>query len=382
DYLDKGLFDMAEKEFDVVRSLEAEDTSVLRDNEWNKKIGVFQEKIKLEPYNARANYLLGKIYYQLGMYGLAMVNFQKSIQVSPRYKGNDYNIGIAYNNLGASCIQKGKFDKAISNYKKAIRINPVLYPSHYGLGIAYWRKGNYEEAIRSCRYILKNKPDYLLAQYIIGVCYEQKRDYSEAIEEYKEVLKKVSSSKTFSILQCVSLNLARCYINMGMKDKASEQLNNFQIGFSYLDERHNPNGLLQFFSFADSFTIDGKEYHGKEEIKRALKDKFIEFVTTEEIKNKDDLYQKAQKLFDSGNIYLVFDLNDEALELLQKSKKFGGDSKTIFSIGIAYLQKGLLEKAVDEFYKAIRVDSSYRNYFDGIYNQLFFDEESFSSEVR
>lgn len=378
EYLDKGLFDLAEKEFDKVRSLESAYPKNLKDTKSNTLIAAYQDRIKADPCDARANYLLGEVYYGFKLYDLSIASFQKSIDVSPQYKGNDYNIAVAYNNLGASYLQKGMFKEAIVGYKKATSINPKLYIPYYGLAVAYWRKGDYKEAINSCQQVLQNKPDFVAAQYIIGACYERMNDYPLAAEEYKKTLKSNSSSNDSSISGSAHLKLAKCYINMKMKDKALEELNIFQNSFPYLDERRN--GFLQLFFLAEpvSVQINGKTFRGKEEIKKAYKDKFTELLIIKEIRNKDDRREKANELFDAGNIYLAFGLNDEAIKLLQESIYFGHYrvSNAHFSIGVAYLQKGLLDEAINAFNRAIRIGYwTSDNFFDEIYNHLFLSEE-------
>ncbi len=369
DYFDKDLFDMAEKEFDKVRRIEAGSTSILKNNGWNKQIEVFRDILKKDPYNARVNYLLGEVYYKIGLYDLSIVSFQKSIKVSSKYNGSDYNVVSAYNNLAASYLQEGRFNEAISNYKKAIQINPKSYTLHYGLGIAYWRKNLYNEAIKSCQQVLQIKPDFIAARYIIGVSYEQMKDYSCAVNEYKKIYEADGL-----ISQCVFLSLARCYLNIGMKDKALKELDNFKKYTSNLDEIHT--GFLWIFAHAQpvSAQIDGRAYTGEEEVKKAYKTKFPQILKTAEIRNESDRYEHAQELFNAGNLYLVFGLNDEAMELLKRSRYFGYNyaSKIYFSIGTAYLQKGLLLKAVNEFYKAIRMD--YVNFFDEMYGYLLIEE--------
>lgn len=380
EYLDKGLFDLAEKEFDKVRSLESAYPKNLKDTKSNTLIAAYQDRIKADPCDARANYLLGEVYYGFKLYDLSIASFQKSIDVSPQYKGNDYNIAVAYNNLGASYLQKGMFKEAIVGYEKATSINPKLHSPYYGLAVAYWRKGDYREAINSCQQVLQNKPDFVAAQYIIGTCYERMNDYPRAAEEYKKTFKSNSSSNEPSISGSAHLRLAKCYINMKMKDKALEELNIFQNCFPYLDERRNPHGLLGLFSFMDYITvqIDGKTYRGKEEIQKVYKDKFPDFFKITEIKNEDDRRAKAEELFDAGNMYLAFGLNDEAIRLLQESIHFGHYrvSKAHFSIGVAYLQKGLLNEAINAFYRAIRIGYwTSDNFFDEIYKHLFLSEE-------
>jgi len=53
-----------------------------------------------------------------GQYDQAIANFDKAIEINPRY-------AEAYNNRGIAYTKKGQYDKAISDYNKAIELDPT-----------------------------------------------------------------------------------------------------------------------------------------------------------------------------------------------------------------------------------------------------------------
>ena len=53
----------------------------------------------------------------------------------------------AYNNRGVAYAAKGQYDQAISDYNKALEMNPRFAKAYYNRGLAYWRKGQPDQAI-------------------------------------------------------------------------------------------------------------------------------------------------------------------------------------------------------------------------------------------
>jgi tetratricopeptide (TPR) repeat protein len=74
-----------------------------------------------------------------GQYDRAITNFNKAIELNPRYADAYYNRGVAYG-------EKGDWDKAIPDYSKAIEINPKDAEAYDNRGLAYYRKGDYDKA--------------------------------------------------------------------------------------------------------------------------------------------------------------------------------------------------------------------------------------------
>ena len=54
---------------------------------------------------------------------------------------------MAYYDRGLAWYEKGKHDRAISDYDKAIELNPRYAKAYYNRGLAWFRKGSYD---RSC----------------------------------------------------------------------------------------------------------------------------------------------------------------------------------------------------------------------------------------
>jgi len=94
-----------------------------------------------------------------------------------------------YYNRGIDRFERGDFDKAIADYNKAIEINPRFAMAYYNLGIAYRRKGHYDQAISDFTKAIEINPKLAMAHYNRGFAYAQgKGQYDQAISDYNKAL--------------------------------------------------------------------------------------------------------------------------------------------------------------------------------------------------
>jgi len=93
---------------------------------------------------------------------------------------------IPHINLGGALLQKGLVDEAISQYQKALEINPRFAEARFDLGDAFLQKGMVDAAISQYRKAVEIKPDYAQAQYSLGCALFQKGEVEEAIARYEK----------------------------------------------------------------------------------------------------------------------------------------------------------------------------------------------------
>jgi len=124
---------------------------------------------------------VGTVYTDKGMYGEAIVEFKKAIEINPNHPEAHYNLGTTYG-------EKGILNEAIVEFKKAIEINPNHPDAHNNLGTAYYHKGMYDEAIVEYRKAIEINPNHPGAHYNLGTAYRKKGMYDEAIDKFKKAL--------------------------------------------------------------------------------------------------------------------------------------------------------------------------------------------------
>ncbi len=82
----------------------------------------------------------GNDYAKKGQYDEAILNYNKALEINPRY-------ALAYYNRGNAYDEKGQYDQAISDFTKALEINPRFGEAYIRRGGAYGKKGQYDQAI-------------------------------------------------------------------------------------------------------------------------------------------------------------------------------------------------------------------------------------------
>jgi tetratricopeptide (TPR) repeat protein len=78
----------------------------------------------------------GIIYSKRGEYDLAILEFNKALEINPL-------AAETYNNLGITYSKKGQNDLAVADFTKALEIKPDMAEAHYNRGLLYARNGRY-----------------------------------------------------------------------------------------------------------------------------------------------------------------------------------------------------------------------------------------------
>ncbi|MGA2192721.1 MAG: tetratricopeptide repeat protein [Nitrospirota bacterium] len=100
---------------------------------------------------------LGDIYYDMGLFGEAVEEYKKAINLRPTFVDIITKIGIAYR-------EKGMYNEAIREFMKSKEINPKYIPARINLGITYYMKGFIDLAVTEWTGALDVSPDNTDAQ--------------------------------------------------------------------------------------------------------------------------------------------------------------------------------------------------------------------------
>ena len=87
---------------------------------------IFQKVLKDKPNDLRANFLIGKVYYELNDLNRSITYFKKCYEIDPK------NPNILYN-LALTLQSTGKISEAKQIYLELISINSKDIKSYYGL---------------------------------------------------------------------------------------------------------------------------------------------------------------------------------------------------------------------------------------------------------
>lgn len=87
---------------------------------------------------------IGIDYYHIGNYNLAIENFTKAIELTPK----DF---YPYSFRGEAYVEIGYYNLAINDYTKSIQLNPNESGGYTDRGVAYGLQGNYKSAIKDAK---------------------------------------------------------------------------------------------------------------------------------------------------------------------------------------------------------------------------------------
>jgi len=100
---------------------------------------------------------LGDIYYDLALFGEAIEEFKKAINLRPTFVDIITKIGITYR-------EKGLYNEAIREFMKSKEINPRYMPARINLGITYYMKGFVDLAVTEWKEAIEINPENTDAQ--------------------------------------------------------------------------------------------------------------------------------------------------------------------------------------------------------------------------
>ncbi|KJU83981.1 TPR domain protein [Candidatus Magnetobacterium bavaricum] len=89
-------------------------------------------------------YNRGLDWHKKGDYDMAIADFTKVIEITPRH-------AEAYTARGTAWRKKKDFDRAIADYNKSVDINPRYSLAYYGLWLAWNKKGDPDKAIAALK---------------------------------------------------------------------------------------------------------------------------------------------------------------------------------------------------------------------------------------
>jgi tetratricopeptide (TPR) repeat protein len=187
----------------------------------NPAILILKERIAKDPNNALYNRLLGDVYFSIGQYIKALINYSVTMRAgdTTAYLLQKTGIGYYLNAVKEDSVDVVRKD---TGYSLSVRIleksllledNPVTL---YYLAQAEQKLGNYKKALdyfnRAIKIII---PGFLPEIYLrMGECYSALNDYPKMLNSYKGAL--LFNPDNPALL----LNIAEVY-EKGMSDNAS-----------------------------------------------------------------------------------------------------------------------------------------------------------------
>ncbi len=187
--------------------------SYLNDRSLQKAFIEFQKAIEIDPRYRDAHYALGHVYFMQENHTEAIASLRKSLSFDSKFSD-------AHNYLGKVYEAQGKFDQAILEYQAALKNPQYDTPEkpQMNLGLVYLKQEKYDEAVRSFQSVLRfsPRPEFIaLTQNGLGRAYFQMGKIKESIASYQEALRIAPDFVD------AHLNLASAYLREGSKGLAA-----------------------------------------------------------------------------------------------------------------------------------------------------------------
>ena len=111
---------------------------------YGEAIEEFNRSIELDPNNPIPYYMRGYVYARLAMYREAILDFDKAIELEPDDADAFYNRGNMYRQLDEN-------ESAIADYTKAIELNSQKDVYFHNRGLLFGEMGRLDESINDLR---------------------------------------------------------------------------------------------------------------------------------------------------------------------------------------------------------------------------------------
>ena len=166
--------------------------------------------------SAETYFLRGNACYDLGLYDLAIANYDKAVQLK-----RDHT--TAYMNRGVAKSALGQYFAAISDYDKAIQLNPDDAEVYYNRGVTKVHLGQYFAAISDYDKAIQLKPDHTNAYISRGVAKVDLGQYFAAISDYDKAIQlKPDHTNAYISRGVVKADLGQYFAAINDYDKAIE----------------------------------------------------------------------------------------------------------------------------------------------------------------
>jgi Tfp pilus assembly protein PilF len=144
-------------------------------------IQILEEVLRQDRSNAKAMYVLGYVYGQLGEIENEINYYEAAIEAG-------YHSDQAFHNLGKAYLGSDLTALAIQSFEKGLILNPDNADNHFGLGMAYQKVFEYDKAEREILKAIELEPDVPEFREYLGRFYEDAGELEKAEEQFRRIL--------------------------------------------------------------------------------------------------------------------------------------------------------------------------------------------------
>jgi len=282
--------------------------------------------LEIEPQNAEAHFLLGKIYGAEGDYEGMVRSFVRSVELGPKFEveieqtrhnywAREYNSGVSYAQGDVP-----DFDKALRGFKNATAIDGERFEAWRNLAYVYYQMERAEDAIKTYEHITAHASDDANSLYSLGVLYLNEKRYEDAVS-------------VLGALVEVDPNHVEGYINRAVAQVNLEDYAGAEESYKKAIAI-NPGAANPYYNL-------GNLYWQQKEYAKALEG-YAKAVELDPVDN-DALYNLAIT-------HLALEDMDSALPLLEQLSKRMPDNAAVWrELGRIYAIKGQIEESKNAY---------------------------------
>jgi len=145
--------------------------------EQKNDIQLLREKIRNDPKDADALFLLANLYERANLFQEEIDTLQKVVALKPE-------MGYAYFKMGTACNRIEKYQEAVANFTKATKLiqnQPMLYNN---LAFSYGKLAKTDLQIAALKKAIAMRPSYNIARFNLGMAYVKTGQQKEALQQY------------------------------------------------------------------------------------------------------------------------------------------------------------------------------------------------------
>jgi tetratricopeptide (TPR) repeat protein len=155
--------------------------ALLSGNYYDQAILEYEKAIELSPKYAEAWHGKGISLKRLQQYELAIKAHEEAIRLKPDY-------AEAWNNKGLSLSKLNRFDEAIIAYEKAIKINPKYINAWNNKGVLLRKSNRFDKAVTTYEEAIKLNPEHARTWNNKGFALAKWEKYDDAIIAYDKAI--------------------------------------------------------------------------------------------------------------------------------------------------------------------------------------------------
>ena len=144
-----------------------------RNKVWKDEFTLWEDTIQKSPHKTRPYINLAFAYDKQGDLPRVLSNYNKAIEIDPKYPDAYYNRGLVY-------YRQGQMPQALADFNKVIELSPDFADAHNNRGLVYYYQGSFSKAIDEYDKAIALKPDYAAAYNNRAIVYYRSKEFEKA----------------------------------------------------------------------------------------------------------------------------------------------------------------------------------------------------------